>query len=78
MTTDNVIDMNEAVFARIKPVLNAVQEIIAAAGPDGLPSGHLYAMLMGHMDLPTYHSMIAVMVKAGGITLKGHVLRATS
>ena len=65
-------------FSRVKPILDALQQIIEAAGPDGIPSGHLYAMLMGHMDLGTYQSMINLMVKAGGITLNHHVLRAVA
>jgi len=62
-------------FERVKPILDAVQEIIEAAGPSGIPSGHLYAMLMGHMDLQTYQSMVGLMVRAGGVTLENHVLR---
>ena len=65
-------------FERVKPVLDAIQEIVVAAGSQGIPSGHLYAMLMGYMDLQTYQSMIALMVRAGGVTLQNHVLRATS
>jgi len=65
-------------FERVKPVLDAIQEVIASSGPQGIPSGHLYAMLMGHMDLDTYQTMIGVMIKAGGVTLKDHVLRATA
>jgi hypothetical protein len=70
--------LESEVFDRVKPVLDAVQEIVEKAGPQGIPSGHLYAMLMGYMDLDTYQTMIGVMVKAGGVTLKDHVLRATA
>jgi hypothetical protein len=81
-----VVDMNytipktekSEIFDRVKPVLDAVQAIIKKAGPQGLPSGHLYAMLMGYMDLESYQSMIDIMVQAGGITLNNHVLRATA
>ena len=65
-------------FERVKPVLDAIQEIITGAGSQGIPSGHLYAMLMGYMDLDTYQNVIALMVRAGGVTLQNHVLRATS
>lgn len=65
-------------FDRLKPILDAVQEIIAAKGDRGLPSGHLYAMLMEHMDLDTYQKMIELMVRTGSVTLKNHVLHATS
>jgi len=66
------------IFDRVKPVLDAIQEIVQRAGPEGIPSCHLYAMLMGYMDLETYQSMIDIMVQAGGITLENHVLRATA
>ena len=65
-------------FERVKPVLDAIQEIVTGAGSQGIPSGHLYAMLMGYMDLDTYQNVIALMVRAGGVTLQNHVLRATS
>jgi hypothetical protein len=68
----------EATFSRLKPMLDLVQEIIKGAGSQGIPSGHLYAMLMTYMDLQTYQTMIDMMVRAGGITLQNHVLRATS
>lgn len=68
----------EATFSRLKPILDTVQEIIKGAGSQGIPSGHLYAMLMAYMDLQTYQTMIGLMVKAGGVTLQNHVLRATS
>lgn len=72
MTTD------PGAFERVKPILDAVQDIIEAAGPSGIPSGHLYAMLMGHMDLQTYQSMVGLMVRAGGVTQTNHVLRMVS
>jgi len=65
-------------FERVKPVLDAIQEVVARAGSQGIPSGHLYVMLMGYMDLDTYQNVIALMVRAGGVTLQNHVLRATS
>lgn len=30
-----------------------------------IPSGHLYARLMGHIDLETYQSVIATLVRSG-------------
>ena len=68
----------EATFSRLKPFLDLVQEIIKEAGSQGIPSGHLYAMLMTYMDLQTYQTMIGLMVKAGGVTLQNHVLHAKS
>lgn len=65
-----------AAFDRIRPVLELVHTLIEASGPEGIPSGHLYAALMGFMDLETYQSLIDLMIKSGGITLNNHVLRA--
>lgn len=63
-----------AIFGRVKPVLDALHEVIASK-PDGIPSGHLYAMLMGRVDLEDYNWMISIMVKAGGITNTNHLLK---
>ncbi len=62
-------------FGRVKPVMDALHEAIKTAGPDGIPSGHLYAMLMGKIDLNEYEWLIATMVKAGGITNTNHLLK---
>lgn len=67
--------LQEAAFQRVKPVIDALHEVIASTGDRGLPSGHLYAMLMDKMDLETYQNMIDLMIDAGGITLSNHVLR---
>lgn len=66
--------MNET-LTRLNSVLDALYEAIADAGTQGLPSGHLYAALMGHMTLDTYQTMIDVLVQTGRVTLSGHVLR---
>lgn len=68
--------MSIKTFDSLKSLLDTLQEIIAATGKRGLPSGHLYAMLMGHMDIDTYQKLIDLMVEAGGVTLKNHVLHA--
>ena len=65
--------MSIKTFDSLKSLLDTLQEIIAATGKSGLPSGHLYAMLMGHIDIDTYQKL---MVEAGGVTLKNHVLHA--
>lgn len=71
-------DIAQTRFARIKPALDAVHEIIEAAGPLGLPSGHLYAMLMPQgIDFETYNTLVNFMVAKCGITLKNHVLTIT-
>lgn len=63
-----------AAFKRLQPVMNTIHEVISQF-PDGLPSGHLYAMVMGSMSYNDYTDLIGLMIKAGGITQSGFVLR---
>lgn len=59
----------------IKLMANAILEAITAAGSAGVPSGHLYAMLMGRMSLDTYNKFIDALTRAGKITNHGHLLK---
>lgn len=71
-------DIEETRFMRLKPVLDGIHDIIEAAGPLGLPNGHLYAMLMPQgIDFETYNILVNFMVAKCGITLKNHVLTVT-
>ena len=50
-----------------------VAKCIATAG--SIPSGHLYAQLMGYgYTLPVYERIVAVLEKAGLITVKSHLI----
>ena len=49
-------------------------QAIAAAGPEGVPSGHLYAQLCGVMSLDAYERMIALLVRVGAIERRGYLL----
>jgi hypothetical protein len=44
-------------------IVVAVAETIKELG--SVPSGHLYARLMGHMNLETYENIIGVLVRKG-------------
>lgn len=60
-----------AVLTIVKLVGQAIQE----AGPDGMPSGILYASLMEQgITLGAYNQIIAVLVAAGLITNDSHLL----
>ncbi len=48
----------------------AVGEAIKALGK--VPSGHLYARLMGHMSLEVYNKVIAMLTKVGAIKVENH------
>jgi hypothetical protein len=39
-----------------------------------IPSGHLYAQLMGKMSLEVYNHIIGLLVGAGQVKLESHVL----
>jgi len=57
--------MIQAVFA----VRDAIKEL------GEVPSGHLYAQLMGHMSLDTYNQIISLLKKSGKVTESGNLLR---
>jgi len=44
-------------------ILRAVAEMIQSVGQ--IPSGQLYALLMGKMDIETYERMISTLIGAG-------------
>lgn len=50
----------------------AVGEAIRDLG--SVPSGHLYARLMGHMSLDTYNGLIGILKKANLVEESNHVL----
>ena len=50
-------------------------EAIREAGE--IPSGHLYAMVMGNMDLPTYNGIIKVLKGTGLVKESANVLTWT-
>lgn len=66
----NAID-REQVLAAIK-VAAAVGETIKELG--SVPSGHLYAALMGRMDLSTYNKCIGILKQANLVEEKNHLL----
>lgn len=57
-----------AAVATVAAVAEAIQEL------KEVPSGHLYAQLMGVMDLRTYNAVISALKKAGLITESNHLL----
>jgi hypothetical protein len=58
-------------------LLETIHSAVKEAGPMGIPSGHLYAMLMGFgFDLQTYESFIDALVQSGKIKNSNHLLTA--
>ena len=58
-------------------MIAAIYSAIEEFGSSGVPSGHLYAAVMGKINLDNYNAIIEVLVKVGKITNKGHLLTAT-
>ena len=57
----------------------AALEIVIAIGQTikelgSIPSGHLYAQLMGKMSLETYTKIIDLLVRTGAVKNEGHLL----
>lgn len=69
MTTSNAV---EAAVRASLAILEAVVDL------GSVPSGHLYARLMGRMSLESYNAIINGLVKAEMITNEGHVLAPTA
>lgn len=72
-------DASEAGFQapRMRALLacvDAVAEAIRDSGSRGIPSGHLYAVLMGVMDINLYQSIISILKRAGLVTEQSHLL----
>jgi len=65
------IDQIKATIAVLDILYSSIQE----AGTQGVPSGHLYAMLMGKLSLNQYEQLISVLVKSGKVTNQHHLLR---
>ena len=58
-------------------VTDMLLETIREAGPNGIPSGHLYAALMGHLSLDSYNAIIGLLKKAGKVKESYYVLTCT-
>jgi len=50
-------------------------DAIREAGDQGIPSGHLYAMLSDKLNLTTYQVIIRALTEASWIENKNHLLR---
>lgn len=45
----------------IKEICKAIYEAIKEAGEAGIPSGHLYAAMMAHLNLDQYNKLIEIL-----------------
>lgn len=65
-TTSEQVKAMSALLIAITEAINAV--------PEGIPSGHLYASLMGKMSLQVYEQIISALVACHKIRKQGHLL----
>lgn len=69
--------MTQTQIKAIIGLVDAIGEAVAAAGPQGIPSGHLYAAMMGlGCSLAQFNGLVSIAVKVGKITQQGFILRA--
>ena len=60
---------------QVKAALSAVMALGEAIKDLGsVPSGHLYAQVMGHMSLDNYNAAIGLLKKAGAVKEENHLL----
>ena len=71
---DNVATMN-AEMQRGMKIVQALGAAIMEAGDRGIPSGHLYAVVMGAVNIEEYTAAIGLLKKADLVSEKGHLLR---
>ena len=63
--------MNEKQKAALE-IIQAVADTIKELG--SVPSGHLYAQLMGHLNLDQYNQIIGVLKSSGLVSESNHLL----
>jgi hypothetical protein len=64
--------MTDKEFDALIKVCRAVADAIRELG--SVPSGHLYASLMGQMTLDTYYQILAALKDAGLVKEENHLL----
>ena len=66
-----------AQVAALLALLQVLAEAIRDAKDAGIPSGHLYAMMVHKVPLATYQYAIGILKNAGAVTEQFHLLRWT-
>lgn len=68
--------MKSESLERTLKICAVLLESIREAGDTGIPSGHLYAALMGVLDFDDYMTAISLLKQVGKVTESHYVLRA--
>jgi len=58
-------------------LIQIIADTIQEAGDRGIPSGHLYAMMMHKISLETYHYAIGILKDSGAVSEAFDLLRWT-
>ena len=64
--------MTSAQVQTLKAICDAIVEAVGTA-PDGVPAGHLYAFLMGHLSLHQFEGIMEALVSIGKVTKRGQL-----
>lgn len=64
---------NSKDILKVVDVIKSMAEAVNAS-PNGIPSGHLYAHVMGFMSLEMYERIVGLMLEAKAIKKEGHLL----
>jgi hypothetical protein len=67
--------MTTATQAEVKSALNVIRAVADTIREvKSVPSGHLYAGLMGVMSLSQFEQVVGILTRGGMISNSGHVL----
>lgn len=58
--------------------LAAILEALDAAGDNGAPEGHMYAAMMGRIDLTDFQGLMSIAEEVSLITRKSHLATITT
>ena len=58
-------------------LIQTIAEAVLDAGDAGIPSGHLYAMMVHKVPLATYQYALGILKDAGAVTEQFHLLHWT-
>lgn len=63
--------------AALLALIQMIAEAVRDAGDTGIPSGHLYAMMVHKVPLQSYQYALGILKDAGAVTEQFHLLRWT-
>jgi len=70
---DKALAIRQIVAGLVDDVVETITD-----SPRGIPAGHLYAALMGLINLDTFNAIMAQAIKSGKVEKRGDVYHAKS